>query len=543
MMNKKKRQSMGRKKAVIYARVSSAEQEKGFSIPAQLSLLQDYAGKEDIEVLRTFQEAESAKDAGRSAFGEMIEFLKEKSNECRTVLVEKTDRLCRNFKDIVTLDELDLELHFVKEHSVITKDSPSSDKFKLGIMVVMAKHYLDNLREETQKGMRQKAREGYWPSTAPIGYRNVKGEDGRKVIEPDPDVAPLVAQIFKWYASGNLSLSEVARMVRKSGLAAPRNGKSIHKSLIETVLKNPIYHGEISWKGERFPGKHEPLVSREIWDAAQRVLQGGNKPKRRQGRHRWAFQGFVKCGHCGCSLVAEMKKGKYTYYHCSGHRGKCPEAYVREETLAEQFGEHLRRIRLDEEVLEWVREVLRNSHQDEKEYHDRAVTILQEQVSRLQNRLDKMYVDKLDGKVAEEFFLRNSEAWRKEQDELQGTINAHLSANRSYMDEGIRVLELAQKAHALYLEQPASEKRRLLDFVFSNSTWKGGTLTPGFRQPFDLLADANDAWETKKAAGGESCGLRPFWYPFLDDFRNLCAAPPPPVRDLFLRLREGVQAG
>jgi hypothetical protein len=71
--------------------------------------------------------------------------------ECRVLLVEKTDRLYRNFKDYVTIDELKLEIHIVKENVILSNQSRSSEKFVHGIKVLMAKNYIDNLSEETKK--------------------------------------------------------------------------------------------------------------------------------------------------------------------------------------------------------------------------------------------------------------------------------------------------------------------------------------------------------------------------------------------------------
>jgi DNA invertase Pin-like site-specific DNA recombinase len=115
---------------VVYARVSSKEQEKeGFSIPAQLKLLRDYAPTEGIRVVEEYVDVETAKQAGRSSFGEMVDYLR-KHPEARIILVEKTDRLYRNLKDWVTLDELDLEIHFVKENVVLSPNARSSEKFR-----------------------------------------------------------------------------------------------------------------------------------------------------------------------------------------------------------------------------------------------------------------------------------------------------------------------------------------------------------------------------------------------------------------------------
>lgn len=187
-------------------------------------------------------------------------------------------------------------------------------------------------------------------------------------------------------------------------------------------------------------------------------------------------------------MTGEIKKGRYVYYHCTGHKGKCPERYVREEELDREFTEALRTIKIDKEVLDWIVVALKESHAEEKRYHNDMISALQNQYQKLQDRVDAMYIDKLDGKISEEFFNRKREEWTAEQGDILRKIEQHQGANRSYFEEGTRLLELAQKVVILYEKQEMQEKRRLLNFVFSNSTWKDGKLTPAYRKPFDLLA-------------------------------------------------------
>ena len=107
----------------MYARVSSKDQERdGFSIPAQRKILNEYALAKALTVVREFKEAETAKEAGRSAFMEMVAFLKA-TPSCRIILVEKTDRLYRNFRDLLTVEDLGVAVHFVKENTVLSADS------------------------------------------------------------------------------------------------------------------------------------------------------------------------------------------------------------------------------------------------------------------------------------------------------------------------------------------------------------------------------------------------------------------------------------
>ena len=342
-----------RKQAVIYARVSSKEQEKeGFSIPAQLKLLKEYAAANGFAVAQEYVDVETARQTGRAAFGEMVAFLKAHPS-VRVMLVEKTDRLYRNLKDWVTVDELGVEMHFPKEGVVLSRDSRSSEKFMHGIKVLMAKNYIDNLSEEARKGMQEKAEQGIWPTIAPLGYRNVGGIDGKKIIEPDPGTAPIIARLFEWYVTGTLSLKEAAEKARAAGLVYRKSGATVPVSTVHTTLRNRIYTGEFEWNGHLYLGKHQPLVTRELWERVQGVLDGRYAKKNRRVKHDFAFSGLITCGHCGCSIVGEIKKKRYVYYHCTGFKGRCDEPYVREEVIEQQFADLLGRLKFDDEVLEW----------------------------------------------------------------------------------------------------------------------------------------------------------------------------------------------
>jgi len=155
----------------------------------------------------------------------------------------------------------------------------------------------------------------------------------------------------------------------------------------------------------------------------------------------------------------------------------------------------------------------------EKRYHNETITALQTQYQKIQNRIDAMYLDKLDQKIAPAFFEQKSTEWRGEQTEIRRKIEKHEYANRSYMDQGIQFLELAQKAVTLYEKQEMMEKRRLLNFVFSNSTWKDGTLIPNYRQSFSMLAVANASYQKQFLNFGSSGRTRTYNPPV-----NSCAA-------------------
>jgi site-specific DNA recombinase len=489
-----------RKQAVIYARVSSKEQEKeGFSIPAQLKLLKEYAAAQGFEIAQEHVDVETAKQTGRAAFSAMVAYLRVHST-VRVLLVEKTDRLYRNLKDWVTVDELDVEIHFPKEGVVLSRESRSSEKFMHGIKVLMAKNYIDNLSEEVRKGMLEKAEQGIWPTMAPLGYRNITGSDGKKIIATDPEFGPIVAKLFEWYAIGQYSLRETARKAREAGLLYRKSGANVPMSAVHSILRNRLYTGWFEWNGKLIEGRHEPLVSLELWKRAQNVLNGRFANKHRRMTHDFAFSGLIACAKCGCSVVGEIKKQRYIYYHCTGYADKCQgnptscrRKYVREELLEREFTELLGRLRFDDEVLVWVREALHASHADQRREHREAIERLRAEYDRLERRIEAMYIDKLDGKIGADFYDKMAGQWREGQSRCMRDIERHQEAEQSYMDEGVRILELAQNAQALFERQPAREKRRLLNFVLSNCSWENGQIVAAFRQPFDLVAETATA--------------------------------------------------
>ena len=474
--------------AVLYARVSSKEQEReGYSIPAQCKLLRSYAARHEYMIVREFIDVETAKQSGRTNFTKMITFLEE-NPEVKTVLCEKTDRLYRNFKDYVTVDDLNLTLVFVKEGSILNKHSRSHEKFIHGIKVLMAKNYIDNLSEETQKGLREKAEEGWYPGTAPLGYRHNKAE---KTIEIDPDRASLVRWMFEQYATTTVPIRELEVMLTKKGLTT-RKGKHLSRSSINAMLKNPFYTGEFRWNGKTYKGKHPQLIEKELFDRVQAVIARRNDT--RALSHGFAYKGLLKCAKCGCSITAEIKKDRYIYYHCTFDRGNCGGMYVREEELENQFQRIFDGFRFPDAIVEWVKEGLRESQKEQDVYHRRAIRRLTAEYEKLQNRISGIYLDKLDGEIEDAFYRRSVKQWQDDQKKIEEQLGRHREANANYIEQGIKLLELTQRASTLFSDRSQEERTALLNFVMPDSILNGDTVIPKFKPPFDIIRQlAEDA--------------------------------------------------
>lgn len=467
--------------AISYSRVSSREQEReGYSIPAQRKLMTGYARGCGFHVEREFIDIESAKNPGRKEFTAMLHWL-EANPQCRIVLVEKTDRLYRNRTDALAFENLieqrGIEIHLVKEGRVIGKDSRSQDKFMHDIHVAVAKHYVENLKEEVKKGMREKAEQGLYPGRAPLGYRN---NPATRSVEVHPEKAPILKRIFELYASGNHSLMTLRKAV------FTETGLKINRSYLETILKNPFYIGRFIWRSIEYKGTHPPLISLELFQRVRDVFAGRHRTRGR--KHNFAFAGLLRCAHDGCTVTTELQKGKYIYYRCSQGRGKCSLPYMREEFVSDQLGELLKSIYVPEGIAHKIVESLQTSHEQTETMRQEQAAGAQQRLATLRTRMDQIYEDKLDGKISEALWERKQAEYREHELALETSL-ASLSSPVKH-DNALtveRVFELANRAHSLYLTRNTAERADLLKSVLLNCTTDGATLSPAYRKPFDLI--------------------------------------------------------
>lgn len=461
------------KKAVLYARVSSDRQEKeGFSIPAQIKLLKEYAKKNNISIAKEFVESETAKKAGRKQFNEMIHFLK-KNSTCRIILVEKTDRLYRNLKDYVTLDEFDgLEIHFAKEGTTLSSSSRSQDKFMHGIRVLMAKNYIDNLSEEIRKGLKEKCEQGFCPTRAPIGYKNVKHASGRRTIELDETDAPFVKMIFEQFLIGNYTYKSLADYVTNAGFR-PRNKICTYKT-IENILHQEFYTGNFTFKGQKYyNGQHARIITPEMFLEVQEKLR--KKNARRPRVHNFAYTQMIKCSKCGRYMTAEIQhgannSGDYIYYKCRN----CKKTYLKQEEIEQGFKESvLDKLNFTEDEIKQVVEIAKELVMSETVFSELSSEQLNNRIKLLKRRLAQLYTDKIDGLIDDDLYLSKKEEWQNELDVNLVKYEKINKANEEFVENIEMLSNLCKDASRLYLRQTPEEKRKLMNLMLSNSIFDG----------------------------------------------------------------------
>ena len=470
-------------KAYSYNRVSTKDQQReGYSIPAQVEANRSYAKRKDIEIVREFIEADSAGKAGRKLFGEMLGLLK-KDRSVRVVLVEKTDRMYRNFFDQVKVADLDVDIHFVMAGRIIGKDSSPSEKFAHDIETAVARHHVLNMIVEIKKGQRQKALQGSYPGgVVPIGYLRNKLSGG---IELDLARAPILRHLFELYATGEESVDSVHAVAVKSNLTYPRTGRMIARSEIERLLKKEFYTGKFDWKDTLYQGDHPPMVDRWLFDKVQDVFKrrsNGSFSKR-----NFVFSRKIDCV-CGNAVTAEVKKGKYVYYHCTGYGNRHKRVYIPEAVIDQQFARIVKGGTLPDDWYEFFKACLDKEHGNRKIVLARQRDVLESERSKLQTRLKKAYQDKLEGTVSEEFFKEVYNDYQKQLDAVNYRLSSLAESVDADFDLAVKTIELSYRAESLYLNANPDQKRRLITSLLSNCVLDGVTLIPTYQNLFSIIA-------------------------------------------------------
>lgn len=324
--------------AACYIRVSTEDQTE-YSPDAQLTAMQRYADANGIyldpaHVYR--DEGISGRSAAkRPGFQAMIAAAKRKDHPFDVILVHKLDRFARSREDsVVYKSMLQRECHV----KVVSITEPITDDKTAIIMEpileAMAEYYSVNLSEEVKKGMTQKARTGGLQSTPSFGYLVENN-----VLVPDPDRAPYVVEIFERYVSGE-GMYPIARSLNARGVTT-RRGTKMENRTIEYILRNPVYIGKIRWNPAGrtrrdfdnpniilAQGKHKPLISDELWEAAQERIREQKAKNPYKGkpvgvrRKHWLC-GVLRCAACGSTLIVQTFKYG-SYWHCNNHvRGRC----------------------------------------------------------------------------------------------------------------------------------------------------------------------------------------------------------------------------
>jgi site-specific DNA recombinase len=476
--------------AVILARVSGKDQEAdGYSLPAQEKLLVDYCSRTKLGVDKIFVIAEKASRSDqRLVFASMMEYVKK--NNIKIIVVEKVDRFVRNFKDVVMTDEWlaedeERKLHFVKDSLILHKYSRSQETLNWGIRVVIAKNYIDNLKEEVEKGVKEKIAQGWYPGAPPLGYKTV-GEEGHKQHYVDHDIAPLIVKLFNLYLDPSHSISTVTAEMERLGLRT-RKGKRLVRTHIRKLLTHKFYIGMLPWVGKVYPGAHEAIITLEVFRAVQDKLDNKNVPK--YFKHNSLLKGQVTCKYCGRMITWEEHKG-VNYGRCKA----CKNKFARLPEIEAQLLSGLDNLLApSNEIADWVRQYIRERHENDMETYLVSMRKLKQRHEDLARRINLAYDDRSDGRITTEFYDKKVAAWTSEQEAILEQLDKFDKTYAAKLEHDLDILELSQRAKEIYdIKKDVEQRRALLREIYSNLTLDGQSLDYTYTEHVQAISNKVD---------------------------------------------------
>lgn len=492
-------------KAIIFARVSSKEQEDGQSIPAQIRRLTEYAVKKQFAIDDTsiFQITESSSKETRKQFEQIVALIK-KSKEPIALITDTVDRLQRSFRETPMLDELrrqgKLELHFLREGLVVTKDSNSSQLMQWDIGVLFASSYVRQLSDNVKRGQEQCYKDGRWVFKAPYGYRNVTLPSEEKSIEVHDEEKVWVMKAFEYYAQGNNSFSTVADKLIADGFSRKFTKKSGMVRLVELILKNSFYMGMMKVNGELIPHQHPTLISEYLFTRVQEIIANHHKAPYQYAGKLILLRGLISCGQCGGGVCGDIKKGKYVYYSCHNSKRTCVKKFVREEALLDTALTCFDDMFLSDEQINEVVAYIRSSDEQELALSRDVQRQLNKKLSIAQQRISRLVDMHVDGSIDGETYRAKHGEYKREQQELIKQLKGYEKIDNNELSAAEEVLVLAKEAKELFLSSKFEEKQQLLRLIFSNLRLNDGKLDVELRKPFDEICNLKDhtKWSGKR---------------------------------------------
>ena len=527
------------KRAVLYLRVSTPSQVKtdynpeGISLPAQRQACELKRDSLGAETVREFVEAgRTATDIEhRPVFQEMIAWIKSQKN-IDYLIVYQFSRIFRNSVDAaITKKELGKHDCRIISTNLDLGEGPES------AMVESIMHAVDEFRSKSDGAdiaykMGAKAKSGGTLGRAPMGYVNARDlSEGRNIgiVKFDPERAPLVKVAFELYASGDFSIESLAKELIDRGLRT-RPGKhpagTVSTSKLNAMLRDPYYVGYVSYKGELIVGRHEALISDELFERVQAVLDERSGSGARQRRHTHYLKGVLWCGQCHdegieSRMIMQWSKGNgglYLYFFCRRKQQHlCISRYLEGDAVEAAVLDFYGTLDFPSDLAARVRAQLHDVLDDE----EKASKLRHEQLTAELLRLDRQEENLIDlaadGNLPTAKVKQRLGIILRQKNKLSQQLaesNERLAVGAALIENALLVLNNPQRLY----ERMSPEQRQLMNLAIFEKLYifDDGITDAVFKPPFDELMLVRDAaglasGQSKESpaadAAGDSSGL------------------------------------
>lgn len=511
-------------KYILYTRKSTeSEDRQTLSLNDQKRELEELAKRENLTIVKSFAgseagESQSAHKRGRPIFQQVIDLIE--SGKANGLLVWHPNRIARNAYDgglvITLLDEK--KLLEVKTPNRAFKNTPD-DKFFLQLEFGMAKKSSDDNGEAVNRGLRTKLQQGWFPSYAPLGYQNTKNfeEKGQNKILVDPERFSMVRKMWDLLLTGNYSPAQIHKLVTNEWGLRTRGGKHRTskppaRSAIYNIFTNPFYYGwfEYGRPKQLYKGNHEPMITEDEFDLAQKIL--GKKGKPRAKTHRFAFTGLMRCGSCGAMITAEekIKKQKngnlhyYVYYRCTKRKDEnCPERTIELKELNKQIDAQLDRLNISEKFNKWAIKYLHELRQNEAASNEQIFEGKQKALIQVRRQLDNLLLrftspENADGKLITDLeFQSLKNRFIKERTALESDLKAQGKAVDGWLELSERTFNFARYAHLHFSNGDLETRRTVLACIGSHLVIKDQKLHVELRKVFNFITENKEVAENE----------------------------------------------
>jgi len=457
-------------KAVIYTRVSTEEQarEDRFSLAVQKKDCQKFAESQGYKVIKIFSDPGfSGSSSKRPGLLEMMDFIKK--GNVKALFIQHTDRLARNillhYQIINELKNNQVDLYTLSQGKL--EDTPEA-KMSNGVLAVMNAYHNDITSFKTKKAMKEKAKCGWFPGEAPVGYLNIKGKNDKNIIIPDPEKAPLIKEGFQMYVTGNYGAASINDILHEKGLNGKRGGK-MTISKFYYILSNPFYYGQFHWDKKIYKGKHQPLISKEIYDMVQKIRNSRAARRSYERKHLFLLNGFAFC-KCGRRLTAEWhikpSQKTYSYYHCTRGRACHDSRNIPIGNLEKQVEEVFQDVNFGDIFFDKLLKKLRQYYDNYAQENQNEISIIDKKsnlITTQRNKLESLLISEV---ITEETYKRKSQEIENDLEILKNR-KIMLSHKKSFdIGKFEELADFSRNVYKSYKKSNFEAKRNYLNFFW-----------------------------------------------------------------------------
>ena len=456
---------------VGYCRVSTDDQaDNGLSLDYQEQQCIDAAHRDKKRIYIIRDEGKSGTNLQRKGIQEVIDLAKKR--EICTVYVTHSDRLARNIVDHAFLRNA-LKLNGV-ELKYLNGQSSSYDASSTmadNMFATINQYHSDNTREKTRQATDAKAKAGYFPTHAPIGYLNRSNPDkscekvAKKIIIPNPDSASLVTEAFKLYATGQYNTDELNDLMFEKGLTTNR-GKKIASSVFNVILKNRLYLGEIHWGDIHVKnGKHEPLIDEDTFNQVQSKMFAKVGGRCRRRKYFWLLTGYTFCAIHKRRYAAEFHLNKSkSYYHCPNRDG-CGK-YVERTELEEQVANKFKDLKFTPEFTNSIIEKVKTIFEERRNSFCSKQKSLINRRNACEAKLKAVEDRLLDGTLARSDYTRIKGEITVAVDGINVQLDKLVKTREVNIDVASEIINFTKNIYNVYMQAPEQLQKKFIGFFF-----------------------------------------------------------------------------